>query len=106
MEGYAKDARFEILHNIGTDGISFILADKVNAATDEAFDKWMEYIYKHCEEPSIVGYSMHGLLIGRKWPYWIEQRIIKSKSYLEGGMTWVFIIFSAGSTGKKDLRQK
>ncbi|MCL1820114.1 MAG: methyltransferase domain-containing protein [Oscillospiraceae bacterium] len=66
MEGYAKDVGLEILHNIGADGISFVLADKVNAATDEAFDRWMEYIYKHCEEPSIIGYSMHGLLFGRK----------------------------------------
>ena len=66
IEGYAKSAGLEILHNIGADGISFVLADKVNAATNEAFDKWMEYIYKHCEEPSIVGYSMHGLLFGRK----------------------------------------
>ena len=66
MEKYAKDSNLEILHNIGTDGISFVLADKVNSASDEAFTKWMEYCYKHCEEPSIVGYSMHGLLIGRK----------------------------------------
>ena len=66
MERYVKKVGLEMLHNIGADGISFILADKVNAATDEIFDKWMEYIYKNCEEPSIVGYSMHGLLIGRK----------------------------------------
>ena len=66
MERYAKDAGLEVLHNIGTDGISFVVADKVNPASDEAFDKWMEYIWKHCEEPSAVGYSMHGLLIGRK----------------------------------------
>ena len=66
MERYAKDTGLEVLHNIGADGISFILAEKVNTATDEDFDKWMEYIYKHCEEPSIVGYSMHGLLFGRK----------------------------------------
>ena len=66
METYAKKAGLEVIHNIGADGISFVLADKVNAATDEAFEKWMEYIYKHCEEPSIIGYSMHGLLIGRR----------------------------------------
>jgi len=66
MERYAKTAGLEILHNLGADGISFVIADKVNAASDEAFDKWMEYIYRHCEEPGTVGYSMHGLLIGRK----------------------------------------
>ena len=66
MEGYVKEAGLETLHSMGADGISFALADKINAASDEAFEKWMDYIYKHCEEPSIVGYSMHGLLIGRK----------------------------------------
>jgi len=66
MERYVKDTGLSVLHNIGADGISFILADKVNAASDEAFEKWMEFICKHCEEPSIIGYSMHGLLIGRK----------------------------------------
>ena len=66
MEMYVNTAGLDILHNIGADGISFVLADKVNSASDEAFDKWMEYIYQHCEEPSIVGYSMHGLLFGRK----------------------------------------
>ena len=66
IERCVENAGLEILHNIGADGISFVLADKVNSATDEAFEKWMDYIYKHCVEQSIVGYSMHGLLIGRK----------------------------------------
>ena len=66
MEEYVEESALEVLHNIGTDGISYILADKINAASDTAFQKWMEYSYKHCEEPSILGYSMHGLLICRK----------------------------------------
>jgi len=66
MESYLNEVGLEKLHNVGIEGISYALADKVNTATDEDFNKWMEYIYKHCEEPSIIGYSMHGLLIGRK----------------------------------------
>ncbi|MDR0287962.1 MAG: methyltransferase domain-containing protein [Clostridiales bacterium] len=66
IEKCAKDAGLDILHNIGVDGLSFVLKDKVNMASDEIFDKWMEYIYKYCEEPSIIGCSQHGLLIGRK----------------------------------------
>ncbi len=66
MVSYAKETGLEIIHNIGTDGVSFVIADKVKAATDEAFNHWMEYIYRHCEEPSTIGYNMHGLLIGRK----------------------------------------
>ena len=66
MEGYAKSVGLELLHNIGVDGVSYILSEKVNTATDAAFEKWTEYIFEHCEEPSILGYSMHGLLVGKK----------------------------------------
>ena len=66
IEQNAKGAGLEILYNIGTDGISFVIADKVNAAADEDFETWIEYIYEHCEEMSTLGYSMHGLLITKK----------------------------------------
>jgi len=66
MEQYAKREGLDILHHIGVEGLSFLLADKVNAAAAEDFEKWMEFVYKHCEEPSILGCSAHGLLIGRK----------------------------------------
>jgi len=68
IEKCVRDAGLAILHNIGADGLSFVLREKVNTATDEVFDKWMDYIYKYCEEPNIIGYSQHGLLIGRKNP--------------------------------------
>jgi hypothetical protein len=66
MEQYAKSEGLNVTHNIGVDGLSFILRDKVNTATDEIFEKWMDFIYEHCENPSLLGYSMHGLLIGKK----------------------------------------
>jgi len=66
MENYISEAGLKKLYNIGTDGLSFVIRDKVNPADDRAFDKWMEFIFKHCEEPSTLGYSMHGLIIGRK----------------------------------------
>ena len=66
MVQYMQNVELDVLHNIGADGISFVLTEKVNAATDEAFEKWMDFIYKHCEEPSILGYSSHGLIIGKK----------------------------------------
>jgi len=56
----------KILHNIGTDGLSFILRDKINSASDENFEKWMNFMYETCEDEHILGLSMHGLLIGRK----------------------------------------
>ena len=66
MESYLDEVGLKKLHNIGLEGLSYALADKLNTATDEAFEKWMEYIYEHCEEPSTLGCSMHGLIIGKK----------------------------------------
>jgi 2-polyprenyl-3-methyl-5-hydroxy-6-metoxy-1,4-benzoquinol methylase len=63
IENLAEKCGLKILHNIGVDGISYMLADKINDSTDEEFDQWAEYVYKHSEETSILGYSMHGLLI-------------------------------------------
>ena len=65
MAELAMKNNLEITHHIGTDGISFVLADKVNSADEEAFDHWMEYIYEACETSSALAYSMHGLLIGK-----------------------------------------
>jgi hypothetical protein len=61
-----EEARVKILHHLGTDGISYIICDKINEANEMDYENWSEYICKYCEEPSILGYSMHGLLIGRK----------------------------------------
>jgi 2-polyprenyl-3-methyl-5-hydroxy-6-metoxy-1,4-benzoquinol methylase len=62
----SEDAGMKILHHLGTDGISYIISDRINEASEIDFEDWSDYIYKHCEEPSILGYSMHGLLIGQK----------------------------------------
>ena len=65
MERFATGEGLEILHNIG-DGLSMILHDKENDADTAEFQEWMEFIYKHCEDPDILGYSTHGLLICKK----------------------------------------
>lgn len=66
MARFAEAGGLDILYHLGTDGISYILRDKVNVADDENFNRWMEFIYDSCENFSAVGYSMHGLLIGKK----------------------------------------
>lgn len=54
------------LHHLGTSGMSLLLRDTVNNLDDEGFQAWMDYHLMTCEEPSILGYSMHGLYIGKK----------------------------------------
>lgn len=41
-------------------------SEKLNAAAADDFDKWMKYHIATCEEPSILGSSLHGLDICKK----------------------------------------
>lgn len=61
-----KDAGFETLYNIGTDGIGYMIGSKINNADDNDFRKWLDYHFSACEEESLLGYSLHGLYFGRK----------------------------------------
>lgn len=61
-----KEFALEELYNIGADGVSIAISDKINEMTEEQFKDWLEYHIKTCEDKSILGYSMHGLYIGRK----------------------------------------
>lgn len=61
-----KELNIDMIHNLGTDGMKFIIRDTINQLSDSDFDKWMEIHYKACEDKSIIGTSEHGLFIGRK----------------------------------------
>lgn len=57
---------FEKIADVAVDGLCYPLAESFNAATDEEFAAYMDYHLATCEEPSISGYSIHGLWIGKK----------------------------------------
>ena len=54
------------IYNIATDGMIYAVGDKLNQASEEDFQKYMEYHYSTCEDESTIGASLHGLWIGRK----------------------------------------
>ena len=54
------------LLNTGVDGIACIMAKTVNNFSEDEFHIWLDYHFKTCTEPSILGYSMHGLYICSK----------------------------------------
>lgn len=66
FEDEIREFSLEKLHHIGTDGIGYVISDKINKMTDEYFASWLEYHIKICEDPNILGYSMHGLYIAKK----------------------------------------
>ena len=58
----------EKITEIGVDGLAYshILKPRLNQATPEEFAYYMEYHLETCEQPLIIGHSMHVLWIGRK----------------------------------------
>jgi 2-polyprenyl-3-methyl-5-hydroxy-6-metoxy-1,4-benzoquinol methylase len=66
IEETAKNCGLEKMHNISADGIIYAVDGKLNNASEDDFQKYMEYHYLTCEDESIIGASIHGLWIGRK----------------------------------------
>ena len=50
----------------GVDGLIYPLKSILNEITPDEFSAYMEYHISTCEQPSIIGHSIHGLWIGRK----------------------------------------
>lgn len=57
----SDECSLDTICSIGTDGLAYVISNKLNTANQDAFNKWMEYHLATCEEPSILGSSMHGL---------------------------------------------
>ena len=66
IEEIAIRCGLEKIYNISTDGLVYAIGERLNAANEEHFQKYMEYHYSICEEQNIIGASLHGLWIGRK----------------------------------------
>lgn len=56
----------KMIENIAADGISTLMPDVIDNMNDEEYQVWLRYHFKTCREPSILGYSNHGLYVGRK----------------------------------------
>ena len=66
VEEMAGHCNVTAIHNIGTDGMVYALGNRIKNASEQNFDKWLKYHISTCEEPSILGASLHGLYIGKK----------------------------------------
>ncbi|MCL2375780.1 MAG: class I SAM-dependent methyltransferase [Defluviitaleaceae bacterium] len=62
-------AKFPIekIANIGTNGLRYPLAYRIDSATNDEFEAYMQYHLATCEEPSIIGHSPNGLWLGKKY---------------------------------------
>lgn len=56
----------KILHEVASDGISELLADKINAMDAESYAQYLRYHAYICEKPEFLGMSNHLLFVGEK----------------------------------------
>ncbi|MBE6945588.1 MAG: class I SAM-dependent methyltransferase [Ruminococcaceae bacterium] len=56
----------EILKEVASDGVSELLAEKINAMDEDNFVQYLRYHFYICEKPELLGMSNHLLFIGRK----------------------------------------
>ncbi|MBU5591526.1 class I SAM-dependent methyltransferase [Clostridium sp. MSJ-4] len=66
MEEIMDENKIYKLEHIGTDGIGGGLRHIINKFDDDEFDYWMKYHMETCKDESLIGYSQHGLYIGKK----------------------------------------
>jgi ubiquinone/menaquinone biosynthesis C-methylase UbiE len=52
--------------NVGTDGVTYLLGKRDKKLSKNEFNYWLDYHLQTCENPSLLGYSLHGLYLGQK----------------------------------------
>lgn len=62
IEIIARKYKLKILHHITSDGNPFVRGADFNNAKKEDFEKYMELHFNICENKSLIGYGLHGLV--------------------------------------------
>lgn len=66
IETLASLCSIRKLHHIGQDGMMYALGEKMNGASEESLEQLFQHHLATCEEPAILGASVHGMYIGVK----------------------------------------
>ena len=57
---------FEIVKNVATDGLKYVFRKQLNELPDDLYQKFLAHHFEMCEQRTLLGYSEHCLLVGRK----------------------------------------
>lgn len=66
IDKIVTDFNLTKIRNIGVDGSAYPLQKKINSLSKAQFADFLDYHFSVCEQQSIIGNSMHGLLFARK----------------------------------------
>ena len=58
------NAGIKLLHEIAADGVSELLADKINQLDEKGYEQYLRYHFYCCEKPEMLGRSNHLLFVG------------------------------------------
>lgn len=64
--GLLRDGGVHILHEVAADGVSELMADRINAMDDESYAQYLRYHAYICEKPELLGMTNHLLFVGEK----------------------------------------
>ena len=62
--GELTNAGVKLLHEIAVDGVSELLAEKINQLDDAGYEQYLRYHFYCCEKPEMLGRSNHLLFVG------------------------------------------
>ena len=65
IEKETANAGFQIISNISTDGVSYLIQDQIDEMNEQQWNDFTDMHLNHCEDKNSFGMSMHGLLICR-----------------------------------------
>ena len=54
------------MHEVASDGVSELLADRINEMDDVSYAQYLRYHEYICEKPEFLGMSNHLLFVGEK----------------------------------------
>jgi len=57
---------FEIVKNVATDGPKYVFRNALNELPEDLYQKFLVHHFEMCERRTLLGYSEHCLLVGRK----------------------------------------
>lgn len=59
-------AELEIIHEVAADGLSELMASRINELNEESYAQYLRYHFYTCEKPEMLGHSNHLLFAARK----------------------------------------
>lgn len=57
---------FEIVKNVAMDGLKYVFRNALNELPEDLYQKFLAHHFEMCEQRTLLGYSEHALIIGRK----------------------------------------